>query len=351
MKTDSSVKPTTIMNADSRFGTTFLSTKYRDHAVAGEVLMDKTTGELFIKRVSDGKIVSFYQNKKILNDLAFDIRMLLLDNEAFSFPSMNEDAFFISTNYDLVAINNESLINLITDNVSIPGEPAPINKLRFNVSGQCNGFFCRHTTRDTDRAFIEFLTNQYNTLFKTYEGNNAVYTEEANKFIEIPKWETSNAVLKYDLKVYYNDDTSAVYTDNTDYLMMNDDSIVFFPENIYQEGKEILCFDVTIKSIEYDKIHFMVNHKDEFGTIFTESYNKLIATDGRADVSEFNISYFCEDISLMEIFGNEEIVGFLSMFHYNRYSEKMTKFLGNSQIKISQEKPSSACIWFKPNKN
>ena len=130
---DSSVKPTVIIGADSRFGTTFLSTKYRDKAVRGEALMDKTTGELYIKRVSDGKIVSFYQNKKMINDLVLELRMLLVNNKSFIYPKDSESAFFISTNYDLVTINNETLYNLITDNVVIEGGPDDINKLIFTL--------------------------------------------------------------------------------------------------------------------------------------------------------------------------------------------------------------------------
>ena len=212
---DSSVKPTTILNSDSRFGTTFLSTKYRKHAVNGEVLMDKSTGELFIKRVSDGKVVSFYQNNKAINDLALDLRMLLLDNPSFKYPASDDDTFYISTNYDLVAINNEELYNLITDNISISGGPEPINTLTFTVSNTSNGFYCRNMVRDVDSAFVEFLSNQYNLLFKEYLGENETYLIEAQKFQDIPNWETKNIILTYDLKVVSTDGSEHIYENIT----------------------------------------------------------------------------------------------------------------------------------------
>lgn len=344
---DSSVKPTIIVNADSRFGTTFLSTKYRDHAVAGEVLMDKTTGEIFIKRASDGKIVSFYQNKKMLNDLALDLQVLLLDNPSFTYPKNNENAFYLSTNYDLVAINNETLVNLITDDIDIPGNPNPINTLVFKVSGDSNGFFCRNTSRDADKPFIEFLTNQYNLIFKNYTGNNTVYLTEAEKFQTNTKWETSNAILIYDIDVVYPDGTSQKFADNIDYLRMNDDTVIFFPSQIYLRAIDHIT--VTIKSIKYDKFHFMINHKDEFGIPFTDAYNKFIPADGRVEVSEFNICHFTNDSTNIELVGNEVITAFLDVPHINRYISKMKKLLGNSQIIVSKEQPDMACIWFNTN--
>jgi len=57
------LKPIYQAKPDMRFATTFISNKYRDFAVKGEVLMDKATGEIFTKRPEDGRVVSFFQNK------------------------------------------------------------------------------------------------------------------------------------------------------------------------------------------------------------------------------------------------------------------------------------------------
>ena len=64
--TADSYKPTNVEQPDMRFATTFLSNKYRDYAVKGESLMDKATGEIFTKRPLDGRVVSFFQNKKYI---------------------------------------------------------------------------------------------------------------------------------------------------------------------------------------------------------------------------------------------------------------------------------------------
>ena len=347
---DSSVRPTTIMNSNSRFGTTFLSKKYRDRAVPGEAIMDKTSGELFIKRVSDGKVVSFSQNKKTLNDLALDLHLSLLYNKDFVYPSKNVNAFYISSNYDLIAINNESLYNLMTDNVSISGAPNDINKLTFTVSGGSNGFFCRNATRDIDKPFIEFLTNQYNTILKNYTGTDTLYLNEYEKFQTNENWENSNAVLTYDI-IATKGSIDYVYADNKAYIMLNDDSPVLFPNQIVNDLGTFEYATVTIKSIEYDKLHFMINNKAKFGSIFTDAYNKIIPNDGTIEVAEFNISYFIDNANDIKLLGNEDIIGFLDIPHLNMYIKKMTGLIGSSEstIEISRNQPSKACIWFKPN--
>lgn len=349
---DSSVKPTVIVGADSRFATTFLSTKYRDKAVNGEALMDKTTGELFIKRPSDGKIVSFYQNKKMINDLAMDLRLLLINNTSFTYPIDNNQAFYISTNYDLITINNEVLYNLMVDDIAIPGAPNDINKLSFTVSGQSNGFFCRSATRDIDKSFIEFITNQYNSIVKEFanilDDLPDDYVAEYNKFQSNPKWENSNATIKYDIAVI-KDGESYLYSDIEDYIILNEDNVIFFPEQIYTDLSEFDSVEVTIKAIIFDKLHFMVNNKDAFGTLFVESYDKFIAHDGRIEVADFNISHFVNNATSIDLFGNETIIAFLDVPHITKYMEKMKALFGNSRIEISKTQPNSACIWFKPN--
>ena len=66
---DSTDKPTYVSKPDIRFATTFLSHEYRDYSVDGETMMDKMTGEIFIKRPIDGRVLSYEQNKKYVTNL------------------------------------------------------------------------------------------------------------------------------------------------------------------------------------------------------------------------------------------------------------------------------------------
>ena len=70
-----------------RFGTSFLDTKYRERGVNGESLMDKRTGEVAYKRVSDGSLIYFDREKLKLDDYISNLRALMKSNVRFSYPT------------------------------------------------------------------------------------------------------------------------------------------------------------------------------------------------------------------------------------------------------------------------
>ena len=124
-------------------------------------------------------------------------------------------------------------------------------------------------------------------------------------------------------------------------------SCVILPDYIYDD---IGSFDygvVTIKSIIYDKIHFMFEHKDEFGNIFTETFNKLVYNDNKIEVAEFNVIHFIDNINDIEIYGNENIIAFLDVAHIKKHMFMMDK-IQNRGVTISDTKPDYAGLWFKP---
>ena len=152
---NSNDKPTIISEPDTRFATSMLSTKYRIHAVPGEALMDKTSGEIFIKRPSDGKIVSFFQNKQLYYDLLMEVRLNIANNPEFKSPISSDEftgkSFMYSVNYDLANIHDggEKLINIVSE--SQPSLSSPT----FIFGAKSNGFFIRIATRDCDKAVVE----------------------------------------------------------------------------------------------------------------------------------------------------------------------------------------------------
>ena len=342
---DMSVKPTIVVPPDSRFATTFLSTKYRDRAVAGEVLMDKMSGELFIKRAGDGKIVSFYQNKKPIDELMSEFTVLRSKYQSFIYPNTVDNALYVSTNYDLTSINNEVLYNILTDNVTISGSPSDINEFKFSISGKSNGFFCNNTTRICDIVFIDYLTRYYNTKLKNYTGTDARFIAESKKFTNNSKWENSNAVITYDIIIKKHSSTYN-YSDNVDYLFLNEHSFIKFPEKIYDELGSFDSATVVIKSITYDKIHFMIENKDTFDSDFINAYNKFISADNRVEVNSCNIIHFINNTDELVILGNETIINTIEVSRVNEYLSALIDF----SLQISDTKPQIECLWFKPTK-
>ena len=338
-------KPTNIEKPDMRFGTTFLSNKYRDYAVNGESIMDKATGEIFTKRPLDGRVVSFFQNKKYMHDLMLELRVLLNNNGSFRYPEEDEgDAYYISTDYDIMSLFYERDIDILTSDLMIPNSnTTETSKLNFNVSKKSNGFFCRLTSRDSDKAVIEFLTNQYNSIISNYEGTDEKFLQEKEKFNTIEKWADSNATITYEVKVK---DAQEVYSYTlTDYVRINEESCVLYPETI--GNASLIDSDkvtVTIKSITFDKIHFMNKYRASFSSEVITGMNKLMYPDKSIFIRYCNICSFIDKSTDIELHGNEFIIALMDVPYVRRYMMKMSKLNSDANIVLSPTRPETD-IW------
>lgn len=343
--TANSYKPTHVEQPDMRFGTTFISNKYRDYAVKGEALMDKATGELFIKRPDDGRVVSFFQNKKYMHDLMLELRVLLNNNGSFRYPTEADlEASYLSTDYDIMSIFNERDVNILSSDLDIPSSNSvPTSNLKFKISKKSNGFFCRLTSRDSDKAVIEFLTSQYNNLLSNYDGTETDFVIEKNKFNTIEKWSDSNATIVYDIKIRVGEEVDT-YT-VTDYVRINEETCVLFPPAIGQTMMENSSeIRVTIRSISFEKLQFMYKYRASFTSDVVTGLNKLMSTDKSIFIRYCNITSFIDRIQDLELNGNEFVVAMLDVPYVRRYMMKMSKLNSDANIVLSPTRPSDD-IW------
>ena len=339
--TSEDLRFTYVEKPNMRFATTFISNKYRDYAVKGEVLMDKATGEIFTKRPEDGRVVSFFQNKKYMHDLMLELRVLLNNNARFTYPSITDvDSFFLSTDYDIMSIYGEKDTNIATTDMTIPNiADIPVSNLRFNISKKCNGFFCRLTSRDSDKAVIEWITNQYNAVLKNYDGTVEAFIYEKNKFNAIEKWEDSNATIEYRLTIVKNGEERTFPL--VDYVRINEESCVLFPDSItdaYLADADSVY--VTINKITYDKIKFMIKYRASFSVSFIDGVNKFICPDNLISVRYCNICSFVDKSTDINLLGNEFIIAMLDTAYVRRYMMKMGKLNNDANIILSKDRPS-----------
>ena len=333
-------KPTFIAKPDMRFATTFLSLRFRDYAVKGEALMDKATGELYHKRAEDGRVVSFFQNKKFLHDLMLENFVLLTTNAEFTYPRYNEQAYFLSTDYDSMSLFEEQRLDILTSDAIVKNdETDTTTEFKFNLSKDTNGFFFRATTRDCDKTLIEFLTSEYNHMIKNYDGDDPLYLEERNKGTTIEKWYDSNAIIEYTAQVTKGDSVE-IFTD-TDYIRINERCCVFIPyvaiHERFPDGYDS-CL-ITIKSIHYDKIHFMIDHITEFDEEFRNSFNNLRYPDDAVHIDYYNIEHFIDKASDIVPLGNEFYVALIDVAYFKRYISKMQAIKDSDAMNISIERP------------
>lgn len=345
----SDVKPTFIAKPDMRFATTFISTKYRKYSVNGEAIMDKETGELFLKRLEDGRVVSFHQNKKYMHDLMLELRVLLTNNEGFTYPKENEAAYYLSTDYDLVAINSEEPVSIVDQDTIIPNGNRGITKLSFPISKECNGFFCRPMSRDNDKVVLEFVTNQYNTFFENYDGINLAYKAEAKKFKDIEKWKDSNVILHYNVTVTYGNKEKTYRA--KDYIRFNEEMCVMLPYTKINQDflNGVDTIHVEIESLEYYKLHFMLEHQEEFEG-FKEELNKFMYLDKNIFINYLSIMSFVDSSTDVTLLGNEYIIAALDIPYVRRYMSKLAKLKNSSELIFSSHRPTeddwgSNTIW------
>ena len=349
----SRVRPTYEEKPDIRYATSFLDTKYRDYAVKGEAVMDKTTGEIFMKRPADGRMISFEQNKKYLHDIVMELRVLLENNLSFEYPSESYSAYFLETHYDLTTINDECQTDLyatmfepteIRNTVDEGEEDSLLRHLEFNLSNQTNGFFMRVNSRDSDKVVIEYMTNQYNKAVDSYEGTNSALLAEKDKMDGIELWRDSNIQVDYTVSVSDAFEAHDYY--RTTYIRYNESCSVYLPiaemtSDFPYGWNEI---KVHINQISYPKLRFVLQHQTFFDIDFEEQLLKLISPD-RMIINQYcTIMSFVNKASDIELLGNENLVALLDGPYLKRYLYKMAKFFEHSCVVMRHTRPDDS-VW------
>ena len=345
-------RPTIITKPNQRFATTALSTEYRAYAANGELLKDNTSGELFLKRKIDGKVVSFFQNRKMLHDIALELRVLLTTNAGFTYPTEEQGGVFVCSNYDLTAINHEKLPNFYLDpTLTInTDDPNLLYTLQFPVNKHCNGFFMNVTTRDCDKPALEYLTMSYNKLVENYDGNDPDMLSEKTKFREA-KWAGSNVVLSYTLTcIYtgadgYGEPERQVYA-HTAYLHANETSFVAFPDaNIRTDFPHgVDYYFVEVNSISFEKLKWSLNHTNFFPENFMETLEKFQIQDQRMETQNVMVMYYMDEPEDYVELGNDTILAFMDVTYIDQYMTKMSALYQNGSYICSVRRPTTD-VW------
>lgn len=367
--TNIDLKPTFVTKPDMRFATTFLSTKYRDYAVKGEAITDKATGEIFIKRPSDSRVVSFYQNKKYLRDLALEMRILINSHPDFKFEDIlkkkNVNAFYVSTDYDVMSIFDEKDVNIFDKDLVIPNDNLNIHKITFPISNVTNGFFMRLTSRDSDRVLFSWMSAQYNTLLSNYSGTDTECLAQKELLDTDVTWKNDDCTVEYRLDMYTKKtDTKPrkSYTIKT-YARVNEESCILFPTGNNGVDFEIerACekVTVTILNITFDKFHFMLKHGKALDSNFETELNKFAypreaSTDPReAFIRYINICSFVDDSKDITLLNNEFLIALLDVPYIKKYMDDLATLVNARATIYSPEMPDDTVwidgvVWVEP---
>lgn len=368
---NSFLTPTYIGKMDQRFATTFLSSKYRNYSVKGEVIMDKTTGELFIKRAEDGRIISFDQNKKYLHDLLLEFRVILSNNTEFYYPT-NKSSLYLSTDYDLVTMNNNFQFNILdgrTNNVVINNNADDNHAFKFILSKDTNGFLCKPMTRDSDKSIVEFLSNMYNDIFQNYEFNHPSSIKEKEKLLS-KDWKYNNTVISYTIKLLDKDnniignpikkeqnihineeifvnidknDIDSTYKNQYDKILIEIDSLDFYKirvlnnkikdgfEPVYvEEIPNLIEANVTSEDFDPSTTQYYIKHGSSYTAVSSDASYDSFETYYVLDSTK---TYY-KSKSISDILPSNEVIDFNSVYYtrHNQYYEGSFTLVNNDAV-------------------
>lgn len=335
------LRPTMVAKPDMRFATTFISNKYRQYAVNGESLMDKATGEIFTKRLGDGRVVSFFQNKKYMYDIMMELRILTSSYPNYVFPTENDsEPYYINTDYDVMSFNSDNEVDISLTNGVYGGTDS--TKFSFKVSKKSNGFFVKPTTRDTDKQVLDFIVATYNNLIN-YTGSNQSLLSAKEKLKNDPAWVEAMGVLDYTITVIMNDGTTRIFNPKG-YFRYNSSSCILFPENLTQTDRDnAKSITITFNGLVDTKFSVLMNNASEIPS-FNENLNKFKYIDGKILLQYLNIAQFVDSVSDITYIGKEFTIAMMDSPSIHKYMAKMSNLMHAPSLIVSPSRPDNT-IW------
>lgn len=331
---------------NTRYGAAFLDSKYKNFAALGEVIMDKITGEMYLKRKADGQIVSFVQNDKYLHDIILELNILMKNNQSFTYPNTT-DSWFVSTDFNVTDMLDGEQDVIATPYIEFPQETLDETKrFTFKVSTETNGFFIRPIVRDTDKAVLAYLTNLYNSVFQFYTGANTDWTSEKAKFADTAYYR-ANATLSYSISI-----TGLKTGDNqitrtyqyTKYIRTDEENFIEFPASIKSNLIEVKGIRVTINSIEYNKVSKVFEYMEQTPNLDSTVYDAFIAPDKAIKLRAINIFSFVDTAA--DIPANDKVVttALVDTVHTNEFIGRVNKLSDGSGVIPAVDRPGDD-IW------
>lgn len=163
-----------------RFGTAFLDTKYRNRAINGEVLMDKSVGSITYKR-PDGTYMMFDREDVDIANWIMQIRTLYASNPNYKYPTPKDDeeirknTYMMGILYDLQYFNSSSeTTRRIEEGASLINN----NDNRFNIYKGASGFFFKPMVRPRDVAIVNLLSHVHDEYIPNYTGEDPICLKE-----------------------------------------------------------------------------------------------------------------------------------------------------------------------------
>lgn len=348
---EDTLRPSFVYQPDTRFATAFISNEYRDFAVRGETIQDKSSGEIFIKRPEDGRVVSFFQNKKFIDDLMLNMKVSINTNADFIYPTdstENTDIFYAAIDYDMMEIkdNQTSNLDVLTNPIisTYPNNGNTYNYIKFRITPESNGFLIRPTSRDCDRALIQYAAAVYNDIVASYTGSDSDYVTQKNLLTggtgngTDSKWYSMDSILQYDIVAFRGTAQVGRVENVRAYIRINEICFIKIPDSIFNIG-DATYFEITIKQFEPTKVNFVGRKLQSLGTKITNNWTKLLYPDKKIYVNYLSVYSYIPSVSDLIYNGNEQTIALVDVPSVCRYMVKLGSIITANALILSDTRP------------
>lgn len=338
----------TVIASDVRYGETFLNIDLVDKAAPGEVLKDPLTGELFLKKSIDGKVVSFAQKNSNVFDFLSEFNTIFQSSQGFIYPA-KVGAYLIGTRYDIntiaTGVRGES-VDIYKDNISAT--------ISFEPSQETNGFFIKPILRNGDRISVGWLSGKFRDdedtnfsgiteTFKSFLATNLNYKDEYlyDSWKKLSGWARSNAIIDISVRVSgYSSGSKMTISSFFSYpIRLNEQNYIRI-----NTGKiEVSSIAVSITKIYFPKLQYEyhIEESPSASNGLGNPLGALVEADLRACLRSLEIYYFITSRAQIP-FGDNRVIH--QCIDYESFAEGIDKVLtasGTRSVQSMVEKPST----------
>lgn len=317
-----------VYDSDVRYGSSFLSIHNKSKAESGEILSDKVTGEIYIKRPADDKIISFnIKSQTTYQAVAeFNMQYRVAALEEFEYPK-DAKSYLLGMRIPVDEYEGPNTRDLLFENYPFDAGLNNPNFGMFKVSHVTNGFFIKANPRTNDRMATGYLAGRFadnettnflgsTKTFQAWLASSSLYGNAAlyDTWKALDKWIGSSAMVDYHavangLRIVNGVTTGTAVTDSwsgTTPIRLGEYSYVGFNRG-WRETFYPTEITVYIDKIYAPKLQY---ERDLFGgssTITDGGLNKLIEVDRKIVLKEVDFFYFISDPNDLPSSKNMEI--------------------------------------------
>ena len=297
--------------ADVRYGSSFLSVSKKNQAQHGEILTDKMTGEVYIVRPTDGKIISFSQKSQTVYDAVREFNLQFQSSSGYTYPDIT-GSYLLGTRFikeQFLDVSKQTDI-LVTNKVDLLDT--------FEISTKTNGFFIKPVMRHGDKNVCGLLSGMFANdeasnfssnvkSFSAWLNDSPLYNgTEYPTWASLEGWDTSDALVSYKLTIYGTVggvSKTTVYNNQIAPIKVNEYTCVRFKSDAFTGISDISRVEVQIQKFLFPKLQYerYCAQDSSSSTGLSVAISRLMETDLKVVFQYDDLFYFIDGPSQVPV--------------------------------------------------